>query len=113
MSSLASSIRAVGTGTRSYAPRPYTTIETNFETVYNPAMLKYYSISVTLGAQVACADDSDLAYAVRKVKESIIYEIFGEFRKPMDAVRRALYERDIGKAHKALDELGAQMFDAG
>ena len=105
MSKVASLICAVDTGKRSLEPMAYTTVKTDTQDSMNASLfpMTHYRIQVTFGSQVAVQQDSkDLEQAIYRTKEAVIHEIFGEFREPIHAVQRAVYDRDW---HKALDEL--------
>jgi hypothetical protein len=58
-------------------------------------------------------DDSVLTEAIKKMKRSIVEEVFGEFRKDIENIRHALYERDVKKAQVELDNLYLNMFENG
>lgn len=48
---------------------------------------------------------------IHKLKQQILEEVFGEFRKPLHELRKAIWSYDMPKAYQLLQELESQMYD--
>lgn len=109
MSRLAALVRAVDTGQRSAAN--FTAVTSLIGESRLLDILTHYRIQVVFGSQVAVrADSGELEEAIRRTKQGLIEEVFGEFREPLNLIRQAMYARDDHKAHQLIDALHDQMF---
>ena len=78
-----------------------------------------YNIGVRLGAQVFINDDmgsemyAEIKQATYNVKRAVIEEIFGEFRPFLNEMSISLYDRDLDKLQRLLDNLYDKMFSEG
>ena len=72
-----------------------------------------FKIEARVGAKVTIDehDGAAIEEAVKKVKQSIIEEVYGEFRLPLHLIRHAIYRQDVREAKKLLDQLENRMFD--
>ncbi len=119
MSKLYDSLRAVKAG-KMYSIVPntsfddVTTIQESWESISNYDM-RYtieYKVGVTFETKVYINPDMKGATtdAVKNAKESIIRAVYGEFFDPINRIRISLYNNDIEKAKKQLDDLADLIF---
>jgi hypothetical protein len=71
-----------------------------------------YRIGVVAQVRVVCKNDQELAYAKNNTKRQLIHEIFGEFRKPLIEIERAVLMRDFEVAVAGLRNLQNEMFSS-
>lgn len=72
-----------------------------------------YKIGVSFGAAVQVSEESrlQLETAIKRVKQSVIEAVFGEFRADFRDLHRLLWERKCDKAALQLEKIEQRMFE--
>lgn len=68
-----------------------------------------YTIGVELQVRAQCLQ-SDIAMTKTRASRHIVESVFGEFRRPIQAVYESLFTHDVQGALAALQKLEDQMF---
>ena len=72
-----------------------------------------YKIGVYFGAAIQVSEESrpHLEEAIKRVKQSVIEAVFGEFRSDFRDLHRLLWERKYNKAALQLEKIEQRMFE--
>jgi hypothetical protein len=78
---------------------------------FQPSAIRYLLGLKIQNSFIATEENPEqLEHATEKLRQSIIYEVFGEFRPIIHKLWEAIYQRDFKKASDLLEELEKQMF---
>ena len=106
-----------------YAIQNKRAVDNSFDFKYNvsesllPNHLQLVAFEATFGSRyyideaLTYKDSEVLAETLKQVKRSVIEEVFGEFRKPLNELRHYLYNRDVPAALETLSNLERQIFN--
>lgn len=84
-------------------------INLNMSTLYEVEAGVYDKVWIDDHLQITNPEAKD--HIIRQTKRRLIEHMFGEFRKPLMEIRRAMFNREIDKAEDLLSKLERQMFE--
>lgn len=113
MSDLMNRLETFQLNRRAYDILPINTIEIkdNVATIDADNSLAWeYKIGICLQRKGFVRIPEHLVELKKYARESIIYDVYGEFKRPLIDLRYAIWRRDFNEANKKADEILARMF---
>lgn len=115
MSKLSDNIHAAQTNERRHVMTPLSSFSVSSQEVPTARcspMSYVYKVEATFGCSVIIESDKKaVENKLKAVRRQVVEEIFGEFRKDIYSIQRALFEHDTTKALEAVGTLLQNMYE--